>query len=180
MTRALSAWHKILRSGALAPLIHDCIPTYDFPLNDLPQDSAPDGVETMRGEHLTLVLCCMEGEVRGELASPLTVVDVATSSYSYRMKTVGVRELKNRLSEYLRLVRRGEEILVTDRGQVVAELRPAGRELMATPYRPLHELARQGRARLGDANRADLYPVLESVAPRGEVARLLDEERGTR
>ena len=32
------------------------------------------------------------------------------------MKAVGVRELKNRLSEYLRLVRNGEEIVVTDRG----------------------------------------------------------------
>jgi len=39
------------------------------------------------------------------------------------MKAVGVRELKNRLSEYLRLVRKGEKILVTDRGEVVAELR---------------------------------------------------------
>ncbi|MFI5007275.1 MAG: type II toxin-antitoxin system Phd/YefM family antitoxin, partial [Solirubrobacterales bacterium] len=29
------------------------------------------------------------------------------------MKAVGIRELKNRLSEYLRLVRSGEEILVT-------------------------------------------------------------------
>jgi hypothetical protein len=33
------------------------------------------------------------------------------------MKAVGVRELKNRLSEYLRLVKNGEEILVTDRGR---------------------------------------------------------------
>jgi antitoxin (DNA-binding transcriptional repressor) of toxin-antitoxin stability system len=40
------------------------------------------------------------------------------------MKTVGVRELKNRLSEYLREVRRGESVLVTDRGDVVAEFSP--------------------------------------------------------
>jgi len=49
------------------------------------------------------------------------------------MKAVGVRELKDRLSEYLRLVRNGEEILVTDRGEVVAELRqPSPR--VALPY----------------------------------------------
>ena len=30
------------------------------------------------------------------------------------MTSVGIRELKNRLSAYLRMVRRGEEILVTD------------------------------------------------------------------
>ena len=39
------------------------------------------------------------------------------------MSSVGIRELKNRLSEYVRRVRRGEEFLVTDRGRVVAELR---------------------------------------------------------
>jgi len=34
-----------------------------------------------------------------------------------RMKTVGIRELKNRFSEYLRQVRSGESLLVTDRGE---------------------------------------------------------------
>ena len=44
------------------------------------------------------------------------------------MVNVGTRELKNRLSHYLRRVREaGESIYVTDRGEVVAELRPAGR-----------------------------------------------------
>jgi antitoxin (DNA-binding transcriptional repressor) of toxin-antitoxin stability system/uncharacterized protein with PIN domain len=39
------------------------------------------------------------------------------------MKAVAVKELKNRLSSYLREVKAGEIVLVTDRGQVVAELR---------------------------------------------------------
>ena len=38
---------------------------------------------------------------------------------------VGTRELKNRLSHYLRQVKQGEVVEVTDRGEVVAELRPA-------------------------------------------------------
>ena len=38
------------------------------------------------------------------------------------MKSVGLRELKNRLSEYVRDVRSGEGVLVTDRGEIVAEL----------------------------------------------------------
>ena len=38
--------------------------------------------------------------------------------------TVGSRELKNRLGSYLRQVRRGATIVVTDRGTPVAELRP--------------------------------------------------------
>lgn len=45
-------------------------------------------------------------------------------SYNLRMN-VGTRELKNRLSHYLRRVREdGESVYVTDHGKVVAELRP--------------------------------------------------------
>jgi prevent-host-death family protein len=40
------------------------------------------------------------------------------------MKTVGSRELKNRLGRYLGLVRKGETIIVTDRGKAVAHLTP--------------------------------------------------------
>jgi prevent-host-death family protein len=40
------------------------------------------------------------------------------------MKTVGSRELKTRLGQYLRLVRNGATIVITDRGRPVAELRP--------------------------------------------------------
>lgn len=40
------------------------------------------------------------------------------------MRAVGIKVLKNRLSEYLRLVAAGEVILVTQRDRVVAELRP--------------------------------------------------------
>jgi len=39
--------------------------------------------------------------------------------------TVGVRELKTRLSEYLRRVKTGETILITEHGQPVACIVPA-------------------------------------------------------
>ena len=39
-------------------------------------------------------------------------------------KAVGARDLKTRLGSYLREVRRGRTIVVTDRGEPVAELRP--------------------------------------------------------
>ncbi len=42
------------------------------------------------------------------------------------MKTIGVRDLKTHLSAHLKDVARGDIILVTDRGRVVAELRPPG------------------------------------------------------
>lgn len=40
------------------------------------------------------------------------------------MRAVGLKVLKNRLSEYVRLAAGGETILVTDRDRVVAELVP--------------------------------------------------------
>jgi antitoxin (DNA-binding transcriptional repressor) of toxin-antitoxin stability system len=95
------------------------------------------------------------------------------------MKAVGVRELKARLSEYLRLVRNGEEILVTDRSEVVAELRPPSPRI-GLPYPALLEAARQGRARLGLPNRADLYGAQGRETAPGSAAKLLDEERGER
>src|SRR5437867_10367840 len=42
------------------------------------------------------------------------------------MKAVNVAELKNRLSHYLRIVRRGQPILVRDRDRVIARIEPAG------------------------------------------------------
>jgi prevent-host-death family protein len=38
--------------------------------------------------------------------------------------TVGARELKTRLGAYLQQVRQGRTLVVTDRGQPVAELKP--------------------------------------------------------
>ena len=40
------------------------------------------------------------------------------------MRAVGLKVLKNRLSEYVRLAAGGEVVLVTDRDRVVAELVP--------------------------------------------------------
>lgn len=38
------------------------------------------------------------------------------------MRTVGVRELKSQLSHYLRLVKEGERIFITEHDRVIAEL----------------------------------------------------------
>jgi antitoxin (DNA-binding transcriptional repressor) of toxin-antitoxin stability system len=48
------------------------------------------------------------------------------------MRSVGLKVLKNRLSEYVRLAAGGETVLVTDRDRVVAEIVPpqAGRSPM--------------------------------------------------
>jgi prevent-host-death family protein len=44
------------------------------------------------------------------------------------MRTVGLKILKNKLSEYVRLAAAGETVVITDRGRTVAELVPPRRE----------------------------------------------------
>jgi prevent-host-death family protein len=41
---------------------------------------------------------------------------------------VGVRELRNHLSRYLKRVRDGDEVVVTDRGHAIARVVPVGAE----------------------------------------------------
>ena len=94
---------------------------------------------------------------------------------------MGVREMKNRLSEVVRAVRAGEHVRVTDRGTVVAELVAPGRP-RTDPSLPagLARLAERGAARLGAPNDPAVYQ--RSAAARrkpASVARLLDEERGS-
>jgi antitoxin (DNA-binding transcriptional repressor) of toxin-antitoxin stability system len=97
------------------------------------------------------------------------------------MKAVGLRELKNRLSAYVRQVRSGESILVTDRGEVVAELNPPGQSAVRSGLPPgLLELARKGLVTLGGPNDPSLYRNLPRVRLRGSSAELLDAERGSR
>ena len=97
------------------------------------------------------------------------------------MKSVGLRELKNRLAAYVREVRSGEGVLVTDRGEVVAELVPPGRATAGSGAPSgLVALANSGRLTLGAENDAAMYPKLSRLLKRRRAAELLDEERGVR
>ena len=62
------------------------------------------------------------------------------------MRTAGIREVKDRLSEFVRLAREGEQVLITDRGEVVAMLGPPGPAFEETKYPLLELMIRQGRA----------------------------------
>jgi antitoxin (DNA-binding transcriptional repressor) of toxin-antitoxin stability system len=75
---------------------------------------------------------------------------VTTGNYHGDMKVVGIKQLKARLSEYVRLAKAGETVLVTERDEVVAELRPARRQVPAA---------------------GALEDVLEALAASGELTR---------
>ena len=97
------------------------------------------------------------------------------------MKVVGIRDLKNRLSEYVRHVRSGEAVLITDRGQVVAEINAPG-QTSAGESVPvaLVALARRGVLTLGAPNDRATYPPLPLLGSPHRASQLLDEERGAR
>ena len=97
------------------------------------------------------------------------------------MRAVGVRELKNRLSEYLRLVRLGERVLVTDRGEVIAELGPPGEGAGPDeiPWK-LREMIRRGLATQAAPRKGHKVASFRRLAPDGMAERLIDEGRGER
>ena len=99
------------------------------------------------------------------------------------MKKVGIKTLKNKLSEYIRLAKTGEVIAITDRGHVVAELRAprhVDHPLMDDPW-----FAEQ--VRLGHITPSKVPPgtPLElkrdyPLVPLEEILRDLDESREDR
>jgi len=99
------------------------------------------------------------------------------------MRAAGVREIKNKLSEYLRLVAEGETVLVTDRGRVVAQLAPppvAGAPAL-TEDEALRRLAAAGKVRLarGRIPSPGLGPV--GPTPEGiDVDEIMDDVRADR
>ncbi len=121
--------------------------------------------------------------VDGEHLAVTGVIDnVDTSGYISSVRTVGIRELKNSLSEYIRRIRTGETVLVTDRGEIVAELSAPGTGKSDPAVPPgLAALARRGLATVGAGQNSGLYRPLPRKRPgRLSSARLLDEERGSR
>jgi prevent-host-death family protein len=100
------------------------------------------------------------------------------------METVGIRELKNHLSAYVRRVEAGDIVIVTDRGRVVAELVPPGWETRAPRVQlGLLELVRRDGLRLPTRpNSPELYRRPGTPVDLGglTVQDLIDWERGDR
>jgi antitoxin (DNA-binding transcriptional repressor) of toxin-antitoxin stability system len=61
------------------------------------------------------------------------------------MRAVGLKMLKNRLSEYIRIAAGGETVLVTDRDRIVAEIvPPQGRRSPVVAEALLAQAVREG------------------------------------
>jgi len=96
-------------------------------------------------------------------------------------KTVGIKALKNNLSAYLREVRRGTRVYVSDRETIVAELHEPG-AVYAADEEPNPVIAAWARAGIVTLPKRLITPVSKSPArsPKGIAARLLDEDRRDR
>jgi prevent-host-death family protein len=92
------------------------------------------------------------------------------------MKTVGSRELKNRLGRYLGLVRKGETIIVTDRGKTVARILPPCPNEEEGPglEEILQQLEAEGHLRRGTGRFKPFKPVTIQGKP---VSKMILEDR---
>jgi hypothetical protein len=96
-----------------------------------------------------------------------------------RVKTVGIKDLKNNLSAHLRDVRRGTRIVVSDRDNVVAELHEPGKSYVVDePWGPvIADWIRRGVVVPPSRKKAKL-PKSPVVLPPGTLLRLLRQDRG--
>jgi antitoxin (DNA-binding transcriptional repressor) of toxin-antitoxin stability system len=96
------------------------------------------------------------------------------------MRKVGLKVLKNKLSEYVRLAANGETVLVTDRDRVVAELIPPRvPQKASTAEAAWAELVRQGIVTPAANPNAPL-PKPNPIMTLEELLRELDEDRADR
>ncbi len=95
------------------------------------------------------------------------------------MKRAAISELKARLSEYIGRVKRGEEVLVAERGKPVARLVPISPG--AAEDDRIRELVRRGVVRAGKGRLRRVLPKLPVCTVReGAVLKALEEEKQER
>ncbi len=93
------------------------------------------------------------------------------------MQLVGIRELKNRLTYYISLIKKGEDVVVTDRGNPVAILHSLDQtEVSASLDEKLAALAKRGVIKLPSSDKRDMET--KPVPIKGEpLSRIVIEER---
>ena len=102
---------------------------------------------------------------------------VATRGYIVPMRAVGLKVLKNKLSEYVRLAASGETVLITDRDRVVAPPRAGRSPVVADAM--LAEAVRKGWITPPRLPRATAPP-RKPVAKFHELMQELDADRQDR
>ena len=95
------------------------------------------------------------------------------------MRTAAISTLKAKLSEHIALVKRGEEVIVTERGKPVARIVPIAPSTSDGERR--RDLIARGVIRPGRGGFARLLARLPICqVPPGTILRAMDEEREDR
>jgi antitoxin (DNA-binding transcriptional repressor) of toxin-antitoxin stability system len=94
------------------------------------------------------------------------------------MISVGIRDLKNNLSRYVRRIENGERVRVTAHGRVVAELGPPSTPSGTARQDRFDELVADGviRPPIEGGDPLHGWPTLRLAA--GTVTRLIEDDRG--
>jgi prevent-host-death family protein len=98
----------------------------------------------------------------------------AHATFVYMSETVGIAELRQNLSKYLRKVAEGERLVVTDRNRPVAELAPP-----PTTGSRLDQLIAEGKVK-PPKRRGPLPAPMKMDLPFNALTRALEEVRGYR
>ena len=85
---------------------------------------------------------------------------------------VSIRELKSRLSHYLRLTRKGESVVITDRGVPIGRIVPMGQDF----GQRMAAMCEAGQAQWNGRKLAPRKPVAK-LRGKGSVAQLVVEDR---
>jgi prevent-host-death family protein len=93
-----------------------------------------------------------------------------------KMKSVGLKVLKNKLSEYVRLAAAGETVVITDRGRAVAEIVPPRPE----PESVIERGIREGWITPAKRPFRPLPPRLPPVATLEQLLEELEQDREDR
>ena len=92
------------------------------------------------------------------------------------MKTTTVSKLKASLSEYLRSVKAGEEVLITERGRPIAKLIPSASSKSLPDH--LVEMEKQGLVKLGSGKLPKgFWNLPRPKDPKGLVVKAVIRER---
>ena len=92
------------------------------------------------------------------------------------MQTTSITELKNSLSAYLRNVKAGEEVLITDRGRPIARIVPVSPS--DSIEERMDDLERRGLLKRGTGKLPeDFWEMPRPKDPEGSVRRAISQDR---
>jgi antitoxin (DNA-binding transcriptional repressor) of toxin-antitoxin stability system len=99
------------------------------------------------------------------------------------MVTVGVRNLKDRLSQYLQYVKDGETVIVTEHNKIIAEISTPQKQAALTPFeQKLVQLSKEGEVILAKRRKPIAKPLkkITEAEKSIDILVILDEVRADR